>query len=161
MKKILMICALILMSGCSSSQPIQSTYEDDWQTFDVYFYIPGDNGDNGELIWCGDSLSPMQNTVYTNIDPLRSAINALLTVENDMVKAFWLDNALESNKLEIDYIQDNNTYTIIALTGELKIQSDCNLSRIKWQLVRTAWQFFRNNNFIILINNTPLNEIKY
>jgi hypothetical protein len=158
MKKILIICSLIFLSGCNSSQPIQPIDEDDWQTFDVYFYIPNDNGGNGELIWCGDSLSAMQNTVYTNIDPLQSAIQALLTVETDMVRAFWLDNALEKNNLTIDYIQDNNTYTIIALSGNITIQETCDIPRIEWQLIRTVWQFFPNNNFIILINELPLSE---
>jgi len=100
----------------------------------------------------------MQNTVYTDNDPLRSAINALLTVETEMVQAFGLDNALAQSNLTIDYIQDNNTYTIIALAGDIIQNGSCDSPRITGQLVRTAGQFFPNNNFIILINGLPLDE---
>ena len=152
----------IFIAWCSA--PTNDTIEqienndEGGQTFDVYFYIPEDDGENGLAIWCNDSLSPMQNTVYTDNDPLWSAIHALLTVEQDMVKAFGLETALADSTLDIDYIEDKNTYTIIALTGTINLQWECDKPRVENQLLYTAKQFFPNNNFIILINNTPLNE---
>ncbi len=165
MKKILLlVCVTIslFIIWCSnSSKDIveqADSNDEDGQTFDVYFYIPEDNGENGIAIGCNDSLSPMQNTVYTNDDPLWSAIHALLTVEQDMVQAFGLETALADSTLEIDYIEDKNTYTVIALTGIVDLEEECDKLRFENQLLYTARQFFPNNNFIIVINDTTLSE---
>lgn len=163
MKKLIVaLLSVWILAGCST----QPNPTEQWnfvdqteQTFDVYFYLANDNGENGELIGCWDSISPMQKTVYAAPeDLLGEAVVALLTAQNDIYWPFGLSNVFETMNLSLQSIVTDNGTTTVNITWELSIWWVCDHPRIKEQLTRTVAQFFPNNNFLITINNVPLDE---
>ena len=106
MKKLIVaLLSVWILAGCST----QPNPTEQWnfvdqteQTFDVYFYLANDNGENGELIGCWDSISPMQKTVYAAPeDLLGEAVVALLTAQNDIYWPFGLSNVFETMNLSL------------------------------------------------------------
>jgi len=130
-------------------------------SFDIYFYIDGDDWENGEPIWCGDSLSYITRTIYGDYDPLWDAIDALLSVDMEIYHPAGLENVFASSNLVLDdvFLTDDNR-TIIYISWDLVIGGICDHPRIKEQLTRTIGQFFEStNDFDIMINWEDLDSV--
>jgi PBP1b-binding outer membrane lipoprotein LpoB len=119
-KAIAIVLLSTVLTGCSTqpntpqetiADPMQETIE---QTFDIYLYIANDNGENGELIGCGDSITPVQTTVNTQAQNiLKEAITALLTAQPRNDDTLELSNIFTDKGLSLESISTQNNITTI------------------------------------------------
>jgi len=114
-----------------------------------------DNGANGTLIGCGDSLVSVPYTV-SEASSREDAIRALLQMpKEDPETGFY--NALAGTNLTIDSVEMNGDTPTLYLTGTLSIGGACEAPRIEEQLKATLLQGATTAD--IYINDVLLHDV--
>ena len=124
------------------------------ESVQVYLIALG-NGTVG----CGDRVIPVQRNIEPTRAPLTTAIQELLSIKQRMYGQSGLYDALYQSNLRIDSIDLNQGTATIRLSGELRLNGDCDQARVKAQLQQTALQFKSVDKVEILINGTPIDRL--
>ncbi len=126
----------------------------------VYLVALEDNGQTGQLIGCGDSLVPVEQSAQAGAAEPEAALQALLAIKDQYYGQSGLYNALYQSDLQVENVQvDDAGQATIQLTGQVKLGGECDTPRFKSQLEQTALQFPSVQNAAILINGQPMQEV--
>lgn len=105
---------------------------------DLFLVDLEDNGANGTLIGCGDSLVSVPYSV-SEASSREDAIRGLLQMpKEDPETGFY--NALAGTDLTIDSVEMNGDTPTLYLTGSLSLGGACEVPRIEEQLKATFLQ---------------------
>ena len=107
---------------------------------------------------CDDLLVNVERAIPPTDQPLRAALNLLLTLPGDEAGE-GLYNVFEASDLEIEEARITEGRAIIALAGTLSPGGVCDLPRIEAQLREVALQFEGVDEVEVTINGEPLEEV--
>ncbi|WP_150117201.1 hypothetical protein [Arthrobacter sp. ERGS1:01] len=104
----------------------------------VYYVAPGDGGETGILVGCGDSAVAVTSGAISFTDPVEGALRILLADHQEQVGESGLDNALWASRLSVKNIDRSGTVITVNLVGTLVPGGACDIPRIDQQILLTA-----------------------
>ena len=122
----------------------------------VYLVALDDRGKKGRKIGCDDSLVPLTRTVRAGGDPLRAAIEELLSVPRE--HGAGLGNYWWGENLRVRGVAVRGGTATIRISGRLFVAGICDVPRIEEQIKETARQFPRVRRVRVFLNGQPLSE---
>lgn len=117
----------------------------------VYLVDVEDQGAEGELIGCGDSLVPVVMPIEPEADPIRATLQNLFDQE-EKVGPTGLYNSLYQSDLAVDEIDINGETANLYLTGEMILGGVCDQPRFEAQLIETVNQFPAVSDVVVYLN---------
>jgi LysM repeat protein len=125
----------------------------------IYLIALEDGGRSGQAIGCGDSVIAVQRTIQPTVAPLTSALEILLSLNDQFYGESGLYNALYQSDLRLEGINIVNREAIINLSGQLVLNGTCDAPRVRAQLEQTALQYRTVDRVSITINGQPIDEL--
>jgi Sporulation and spore germination len=125
----------------------QGGEQPDTETVKVFFVALEDNGENGDLVGCGDSLVPVEVEIAATDDPgvrLVETLNALFETGAQTVTGpdgHALYNALANSEITVLDAEVSDGLATVHLAGEVSIGGVCDEQRFVEQLRQTVLQF--------------------
>ena len=107
---------------------------------------------------CGKPI-PVERDVRPTTAPLTSAIQQLITLDEEHFGESGLWNPLYRSDLSIETVTLVNGKARIRLTGDLRVHGACHSANIKAVFDRTARQFSTVKSSSVFINGRPLADI--
>ncbi len=121
--------------------------EDETETVNIYFVALEDDGQNGKLIGCGDSLIPVEVEIdATDSSGTRvlETLNALVETEDEMVSGpdgRDLYNALAASDVAAMAAEVERGLATVHMAGEPTVSGSCDEPRFVEQIRQTILQF--------------------
>ncbi len=126
----------------------------------VYFVDVENQRNIDETFGCGDSLSyltqNLENEEITLEEKIESAVNFLITANDQYVGKGGLYNAFYQSNLSINRVEIEDSTANVYLTGELELAGTCDNPRIRAQLENTITQFDEIDDSEIYLNEVSL-----
>ncbi|PTT69554.1 GerMN domain-containing protein [Arthrobacter sp. HMWF013] len=123
-------------------------------TVTAYYVLIDDGGASGVRFGCNDSLAGIRRTVQGPVEPLPSAMRALL----DGTTADGLYNSLAASTLTFLSGSFDGTTVTVYLSGTIRPGGACDFPRVEAQLTQTAVASVGAIRAEVYINGTPLAE---
>lgn len=146
------------------STPVDDTEIPEELSLQVGLIALEDNGENGPLVGCGDSLVFVTQTVsgpLTAEKKVREALEALFAIKEPTYGESGLYTALDEADLTIDSVELDGTTLKVALSGTMSSGGVCDDPRIVEQIKETA----ENNvgldtalTVMVTVNGNPLED---
>ncbi len=136
--------------------------EPETETVEVFFVAIGDNGENGQLIGCQDSLIPFETEIEATDDTatrVERTLAALFGIDQGDLEEFGLYNALSQSSLSVASVTMDGNEAIVDISGEILIGGVCDEPRFVEQIRATVLGVLGVDSATITINGTPLDEI--
>lgn len=125
----------------------------------IYLIALEDNGKTGQKIGCDDSVVPVKQSIESDSDPLKEAMEKLILLKEQNFGEAGLYNSLYQSNLKLDEVSiDATGSATIRLSGEIALGGVCDNPRFKAQLEETALQFPQVKSLNIFINEQTLDE---
>lgn len=161
----------VLLTGCAGpsrppvdDRPVDDVVDEVEVTLQVGLVALEDNGANGPLVGCGDSIIFVTQTVpgpLTTEERIQAALEALFAIEGPTYGESGLYTALDASTITVDSIHLEDERLDIELTGTFSSGGVCDDPRIVEQIKETA----KNNagldtelTLSILVNGEPLEQ---
>lgn len=122
----------------------------------LFFVAPGDNGQTGPDLGCGNSLVPVERRVDPTLQPLSVAMELLLALPDDAGPQ-GLRNALGGSGLRLEGVDVTDTGIVVRLAGTLPPLAECEARAARAQLLATARQLLEVPT-TVLLDGSPLVE---
>lgn len=129
------------------------------QTVQIFLIAIGDNGQTGMPIGCDDSVIGVEVQAAPSQEVLRSALEELLSVNEQYYGQSGLYNALYQSDLVLGSVSIEQGEASIHLSGSLVLGGVCDNPRVEAQLEETALQFPAVSQVSIFVNGQPLEEV--
>ncbi len=154
MKKTLLLISSLLLTACTTAPEELSPPEEivsSEQIVEIGLVKLEDNGQNGTLIGCGDSLVMEERTVNALNDEelVEETLNELFIAQST-----GLYNVFDQSSLTVDSIEIDNLEVKATLSGTPSLSGVCDNPRFKEQLEQTLAQFAPTVE--VVLNNQPL-----
>ncbi|MHB1296057.1 MAG: GerMN domain-containing protein [Anaerolineae bacterium] len=127
-------------------------------TVQVFLIAIYDQGESGKPIGCSDSLVPITRPMQDPSDPLRSALEELLSLGERFVGEAGLYNALYQSELRVESATLVDGVATIDLAGTVRTGGACDTPRFESQLLETVLQFPEVEQVEMRINGVPLQD---
>lgn len=125
----------------------------------LFFVAIGDNGKNGEMIGCGDSLAPVEIQLPETETPLQAVLQQLLSTKTQTVGPSKLYNSLYQSNLQFKDAAIKDGVATVHLTGTYQFGGECDNPRFQAQLEKTVKQFSNVSEAQIFINDKSLSDV--
>lgn len=129
----------------------------------MYVVALDDNGRNGELIGCGDSLVPLQREVSVTSSSTQAAMYAALSIllsnNHQTLEEGAYYNALYQSNLDIESVTVTNGVATVRLVGEIALSGVCDNPRFEAQLQQTVLQFSGVESAQFFVNGEILKDV--
>lgn len=122
----------------------------------VFLVALDDAGKKGRKIGCDDSLVPVTRTVRAGREPLRGALEELLSLPREYEGG--LSNFWRGERLKLRSVSVRRGTATIRITGTLLVAGVCDVPRIEEQIKETARQFPGVRRVRVFVNGRPLSE---
>ena len=123
----------------------------------VYLVALDDNGKRGQRVGCNDSLVPVTRTVAADADPLRAAVEELLTIPREHEGG--LGNYWFGENLRVQSVSQRAGVATIRIRGNVYIAGICDAPRIEGQIRETARQFRGVRSVRVFVNGRRLADV--
>ena len=144
MKRWLFIFVLmnLVLIGCTKKDEIVLNKKPENKSISVTLYgvLLEDNGVNGELVGCGDSLVPVRSyelggkeESFTRESAMKVALSTLLLLKTSELKSGQYNGAYQSN-LMVNGVEINGDVANVFLTGNPSFGGMCDVPRFQMQL---------------------------
>lgn len=120
----------------------------------VYLVALDDNGKRGRRVGCNDSLVPVTRTVALKADPLKAAVEELLSIPREYEGG--LGNYWYGENLRVQSAAIRAGVATIRIRGNVYVAGVCDGPRIEGQIRETARQFRGVRSVRVFINGRPL-----
>ncbi len=125
----------------SSILPTQEIIPTPFQA-NIYMIAVGDNGASGKKIGCDDSVMSVTTAIPASSDPVKGALDALLSIHDQNYGQSGLYNSLYQSMLKVDSLTvDDGGKATVNLSGVYKLGGECDDPRFRAQLEETILQF--------------------
>jgi spore germination protein GerM len=124
----------------------------------VYLVAPGDNGKIGRKIGCEDSLVPVTRSIAPTKEPLKAAVQQLLSLPPEYGQSSRLSNYWKGRNLRLQSVSLYRGTATLRIAGEVFVAGICDIPRITEQIEATARQFPSVKKVRVFIGNRPLAE---
>ena len=115
-----------------------------------------DNGRSGQLIGCNDSVVPVVIEIEPTVAPMTSALNRMLSLEDEFYGQSGLYNVFYQSDLTVDGIDIEDRAANVHLSGTLALGGVCDNPRVIAQLEQTILQYSSVDSAAIFLNGEPL-----
>lgn len=122
----------------------------------IYMIALGDNGRNGKLIGCGDSVVPVRVAVIPTNLPMRAAYNQLFAVTTSTYAGRF--NALNASTLSAGRLSISGGRATVELFGAISLAGVCDIPRVIAQIQETALQFPSVRTVTVLVNGVRIED---
>jgi hypothetical protein len=125
----------------------------------IYLVAPGDDGQSGVPVGCGDSLVPVTvetAPAATTEARIAAALAALFALKEPAYGQSGLANALYRSSLTVDRVELQGGVAAVYLSGALSVGGVCDEPRAEGQIVETARQFPGLSAAIVIYRGGPL-----
>jgi hypothetical protein len=124
----------------------------------VYLVLIGDNGNNGKLIGCGDSIVPVNLYITPTVAVLHASLDKLLSMKQNTYGS-GMYNALYQSNLSLDGLSlSKEGEAVIRLSGSLVTGGECDAPRVTAMIEETAFQFSTVKKVTVYINDRLLSD---
>jgi hypothetical protein len=113
---------------------------------------------NAKDIGCGNITKPMTQKSTFKGDPVQDALEVLLGLKQAGYENGELYNALYQSDLEVQSVETKNDVVKVKLTGNIKMSGECDIPRVREQLVETIKSASDANKIVVLVNDKSLDE---
>lgn len=125
----------------------------------VYLVALEDNGSNGKLVGCGDSLVPVRRQISLTRNPIVSALNELFAIKEQHIGESGLFNALYQSDLRVESVGvDENGIATVVLTGKAVLGGSCDTPRFIGQIEETVRAVAGVQSANILLNGITIRD---
>ena len=118
--------------------------------------IPKDG--NAKDIGCGNTIKPMTQKSTFKGDPVQDALEVLLGLKQAGYENGELYNALYQSKLKVQSVETENDTVTVKLTGDIKLSGECDIPRVREQLIGTINAASDAKNVVVMVNDKSLEE---
>ena len=125
----------------------------------IYLIAIDDNGRSGPKIGCNDSVIPVTVDFAPTTTPLTTALERLLSLNDQFFGESGLYNALYRSDLAVESVVVQNGTATIRLTGQLQLGGVCDNPRVEAQITRTALQYSSVQQVAVFLNGRPLQDV--
>jgi hypothetical protein len=113
---------------------------------------------NAKDIGCGNITKPMTQKSTFKGDPVQDALEVLLGLKNAGYENGELYNALYQSKLKVQSVETKNDTVTVQLTGNIKMSGECDVPRVREQLMGTIKAASDAKKIVVLVNDKSLDE---
>lgn len=142
----------------STSTPVPSTATPSQQTVKIFLIALEDNGRTGKQVGCGDSVVPVEITIPPTQDPLRAALEALLSLKDQFYGQSGLYDALYQSNLQVESDSIEGGKAVVHLSGQLLLGGECDNPRVEAQVEETVLQFPGVSQAEVYVNDQTLQQ---
>ncbi len=107
----------------------------------IYVIALEDGGQMGREVGCGDSVVAVERQIEPTQEPLRAALEELLSLHERYYGESGLYNALHQSDLQVDSAVIEDGRAVVRLSGDFRMGGICDQPRAMAQLEETARQF--------------------
>lgn len=116
------------------------------------------DGEVGEKIGCGDSIVPVTISVPQTDEPIKAALNQLLSEKDEFYGQSGLYNSLYQSNLKVDSVKVTDSKAEVNLSGTLTLSGICDNPRVEAQIEWTVLQFNEIKEVQVFLNGKTLQE---
>lgn len=120
----------------------------------VYLVALDDNGRRGTKVGCNDSLVPVTRTVAADAEPLRAAVEELLTIPREYEGG--LGNYWVGENLRVQSVTLRAGVATVRVRGNVYVAGLCDAPRIEGHIRETARQFPGVRSVRVFVNGRRL-----
>jgi hypothetical protein len=125
----------------------------------VFLISPGDGGQAGPKVGCGDSAVPIEVRLARPRPALSGALEALLAMRGNYDGGSGLINALYASSLTLAGIERSGAVAKVHLSGYIELAGACENSRMLGELTETALQFGDVARAQFVLDGQPLRDL--
>lgn len=125
----------------------------------IFLVAPEDKGQTGKLIGCDDSIVAVERPIEPTTEPLKAALEQLLSLRERGYGQSGLYNALYQSRLQLDSVSVTGDRADVALSGDLMLGGVCDNPRVEAQIEETVLQFPEVKQVQVTVNGVPLEEL--
>jgi hypothetical protein len=133
------------------------------ETVNVYLIALGDDGDDGSPAGCGDSLIPVEYAIpeQSSVEGrITAALNILFGIDDRTVGDLY--NALYRSTLSVERVGLESDTAVVALSGDIRVDDDCDRSRLEAQLETTIGKVGAAVQSVrVTLNGVPIEDVLY
>lgn len=138
--------------------PAQEPKEELTDDLLIYMIALESNGEVGEKIGCGDSIVPVTITVPQTEEPIKTALDQLLSEKDEFYGQSGLYNSLYQSDLKVDSVKIIDSKAEVNLSGTLTLSGVCDNPRVETQIEWTVLQFNEIKEVQVFLNGKTLQE---
>lgn len=134
---------------------------DEMETVQIYLIAQGDDGENGQVVGCGDSLIPVDVQIEATDDTatrVERALMELFGIDEEFYGESGLYNSLYQSNLSVASVTMNGSEAVVEISGTVQVGGTCDEPRFEEQITQTVLQLEGVDFATITINGTPLEE---
>jgi len=113
---------------------------------------------NAKDIGCGNTTKPMTGKSTFKGDPVQDALEVLFALKNAGYENGELYNALYQSKLKVQSVETKNDVVTVKLTGNIKLSGECDIPRVRAQLMDTIKLASDTKKIVVLVNDKTLED---
>ena len=113
---------------------------------------------NARDIGCGNTTKPMIQKSTFQGDPVEDALKVLLGLTKAGYENGELYNALYQSNLKVQSVETKNDVVTVKLTGKIKLSLECDIPRVKEQLVGTIKAASNAKKIVVFVNDKSLDD---
>lgn len=113
---------------------------------------------NAKDIGCGNITKPMTQKSTFKGDAVEDALKVLLELKQAGYENGELYNALYQSKLKVQSVATKVDTVTVHLTGTVKMSGECDIPRVRAQLIDTVKAASDAKKIIVLVNDKNLDE---
>lgn len=113
---------------------------------------------NAKDIGCGNTTKPMTGKSTFEGDSVEDALKVLFALKNAGYERGKLYNALYQSKLKVQSIDTKDDVVTVKLTGNIKLSGECDIPRVRAQLIDTIKLASDAKDVVVLVNGKSLKD---
>ena len=125
----------------------------------IFLVAIGDKGQAGKQIGCDDSIVAVERPIEPTSEPLKAALEQLLSLREREYGQSGLYNALYQSELKLDSVTVSGDKATVAISGKMQLGGICDNPRFEAQILETVLQFPEVKQVEVTVNGTPLEQV--
>lgn len=125
----------------------------------IYMVALEDNGAQGDMIGCQDSIVGVPRDIPATASPMEAALTELFAQKDMNYGESGFYNSLYQSNLAVESVVLEEGLATVYLTGEFLIGGACDNPRFKAQIEYTVLQFSEVQAVEIFLNGEPIDQL--
>ncbi|MEO6908563.1 MAG: GerMN domain-containing protein [Abditibacteriaceae bacterium] len=110
-------------------------------------------------IGCDNTAKSMTRKSTFKGDPVQDALEVLFALNKAGYENGDLYNALYQSKLKVQSVETKNDVVTVKLTGNIKLSGECDIPRVREQLIGTVKVASNEKKAVVLVNGKKLDDV--
>jgi LysM repeat protein len=143
-------------------QPVAGSDEPPAELVEVYLILPGDGGQSGPAVGCGDSaISVWRDRKRTGAleNDIRASLEELFSIRTPTVGPSGYTHSLHDADLAVESVTVGGDAATIVLTGTLLPVGTCADARMQAQILLTVFQYPGINSALVILDGRNVKQL--